>query len=235
MRVALLTTSLSCRIYFAEKVNNVHPFGLVVVEETAVKPPFDTAHPFETEQESYENSLFFKGGLPTMENVAATVRVSNINDGESLVAIQNYKPEVLILFGTRKAKPSILRLCPAIINLHRGDPERYRGLDSHLWQIYHRDFSPFVTTIHRVNDILDDGEIILQDSFSITKDLAIHKLRSRYVQSAVQLTVSSLDMFSRHGDFISRPQCKAGRYYSFMPAAIKETCATNYSRYIESL
>ena len=49
-----------------------------------------------------------------------------------------------------------------IFNLHGGDPEKYRGLDSHYWSIYHNDFKSLITTLHKVRPILDTGEIVLQ-------------------------------------------------------------------------
>ena len=32
--------------------------------------------------------------------------------------------------------------------------QKYRGLDSHYWSIYHKDFESLVTTLHRVTPIL---------------------------------------------------------------------------------
>ena len=46
------------------------------------------------------------------------------------------------------------------INLHGGDPEKYRGLDSHLWSIYHEDWASLVSTLHVVSKDLDAGDSI---------------------------------------------------------------------------
>ena len=37
--------------------------------------------------------------------------------------------------------------------------EKYRGLDSHLGALWHRDYSELKTCLHQLSDTLDDGDI----------------------------------------------------------------------------
>ena len=46
----------------------------------------------------------------------------------------------------------------------------YRGLDSDLWAIYHRDYKNIGVTIHMVDSELDTGEILYQENTPCIKE-----------------------------------------------------------------
>ena len=151
-------------------------------------------------------------------------------EGHGLFAIAE------IVFGTGKVSKQVIQVCPnGIINLHGGNPEEYRGLDSHLWAIYHHDFSGLVTTLHRINEELDDGDIILQMPIQLRPDMGLHELRRYNTDVCIEMVLSAFDMFNRQGYMIDRPQQKRGRYYSFMPSVIKEICLKYFNQYVVNL
>ena len=94
---------------------------------------------------------------------------SSIND-PAHSKIEELNPDMVIIFGTSKVSPNIIsiptKLC---LNLHGGAPEYYRGLDSHLWAIYHNDFENLITTMHFEPE-LDSGRIIFQEQLELSKD-----------------------------------------------------------------
>ena len=53
--------------------------------------------------------------------------------------------------------------------MHRGNLKKYRGLDSELWAIYHDDYKEIKTTIHKINEKLDNGRILLSKKPTLTK------------------------------------------------------------------
>ena len=111
-----------------------------------------------------------------------------------------------------------------IFNLHGGDPERYRGLDSHLWSIYHNDFTALLTTLHRLVSKLDTGDIVAKCSIPITRNLPLYKLQAMNTEICIKLTLNLIDTFVKYGNIASRPQRKLGRYYSAMPKDLKTIC-----------
>ena len=121
-----------------------------------------------------------------------------------------------------------------IINLHGGDPQRYRGLDSHLWAIYHEDWENIVTTLHILNKKLDDGDIIHQKKIELKNISCLSQLRAINTKACFELTVMSLETLSRFGYFFTRKQSSTGRYYSFMPSALKEVCVKKFSRFVRT-
>ena len=61
--------------------------------------------------------------------------------------------------------------------MHGGDPEYYRGLDSFLWAIYHKDFNKFYVTLHNVNNTFDSGGVIYKKKLTFnrkTQIISIH-------------------------------------------------------------
>ena len=146
------------------------------------------------------------------------------------------KPDVILVYGTRIIKNPLIRICPeGIINLHGANPEKYRGLDSHLWAIYHNIFDEFDVSLHRINSKIDDGEILGTAKIQIHKNLKLHMLRSENVKLCTALALKALNEFSRNFYFHSIPQKKKGRYYSFMPTELKEICFKKYNAFREKI
>jgi methionyl-tRNA formyltransferase len=236
MKIVVLTTQTTHHTYFVQELVKAFPLEIVFLECHTLKAPFETHHPFEEARDAYEREFFFAGREVRVADWGQTFEVESINDRQVLTRLQEIDPEVIIVFGAGKITPQLIRICPrGIVNLHGGDPEAYRGLDTHLWAIYHRDFAGLVTTLHHLNEELDDGDIILQAALPLTPGMPLHELRRSNTEICVKLTLSALDMYTRHGHFISRPQRALGRYYSFMPAALKEICRIRFEKYTESL
>ena len=80
------------------------------------------------------------------------------------------KPDLGVVFGTRKISKKIINLFKfGLINIHRGIVEKYRGLDSEYWALYHRDYKNIGITIHQVSEDLDTGKVIVQRKLKMKK------------------------------------------------------------------
>jgi methionyl-tRNA formyltransferase len=235
MRIIILTTEATHHTYFVREVVKVFPVEKVLVELKEVKAPFGIFHPYEKLRDSYEKDIFFCRKDTSLEDVCSITNVNSVNDPNSIKYLRELNPDIIIVFGTGKISSEMIQVCSqGIINLHGGDPEEYRGLDTHLWAIYHGDFASLITTLHHLNNELDDGDIILQGAFQIKSGMQFHELRRYNTEKCVELTLSAIDMYERYGRFISRPQRKCGRYYSFMPSSIKEICLNRFEKYISN-
>lgn len=206
--------------------------------ETAAAPeaPFPTRHAFEAERDRYERDSWF-GGVPTrIDQIAPTQTFGRLNDENAVRALAAYAPDVILVFGTCVLKPPMISIRPdRILNLHGGDPERYRGLDTHLWAIYHREFCGLVTTLHRLDAGVDTGDIVLQKAVTLTPGMGIHALRRANTETCVDLATSAIEMIRRTGEVAARPQRTTGRYYSAMPSALKDVCKTRFESYTAML
>jgi methionyl-tRNA formyltransferase len=139
-------------------------------------------------------------------------------------------PDATIVFGTGKLKAPVLSVQPErMFNLHGGDPQEYRGLDTHLWAIYHGDFSGLVTTLHRVAPALDDGDIVASAAVPLHRSMGLHELRAANTEVCLALTLAALTQLAEDGHVLSRRQSRAGRYYSFMPAILKDLVCAKFA------
>lgn len=236
MKIAVLTTQTPHHAYFVQELVKKFPLEIVLIERNHITAPFPVSHAFETKRNEYENEVFFGGNERMLAEFAPVTEVDSVNGKESVAQIDRISPDVIINFGTGKISKEVITRCPdGIINLHGGNPEEYRGLDSHLWAIYHKDFQQLISTLHRLNERLDDGQIIAQAPVPLKRDMKIYELRRYNTELCVKLTLSTLEMYQKNGEFTARPQQKQGRYYSFMPAPLKEICQNYFERYTSTL
>jgi len=233
LKLSVLTTETFHHIYFVQKLQEI--FGCVTVfsETRRRTPPFETRHPFEKLRDNFEQSKWFGHREATFSDYAQVYSFPSLNDKEAIKALEKESADLVVVFGTGLLNDSTIRACsPHIFNLHGGDPERYRGLDSHLWAIYHRDYKSLVTTIHRVDSRLDTGEIVFQAQIPLTAKMQLHELRAVNTEICVRLSVTTIDTYVRYGNVMSRPQRQVGRYYSAMPTQLKSVCCANFENYV---
>ena len=236
MKIAILTNETKHHAYFVREIKKTYEDLLVIIEKNVYRPKFETVHAFELEREKYEQKVWFNGEEILIKKFSDIISVQTVNEEKSINVLKNYKPEILVLFGTGILKKELISLFPdKILNLHGGDPEYYRGLDSHYWAIYHNDFTKLISTIHKVNESIDDGDIILQESLSLFPEMNLWELRRLNTEVCVKLALTTFEMYKMFGLFISRKQISKGRYYSFMPSELKETVLNNFDLHIKSL
>lgn len=236
MRVAVLTTQTPHHAWFvrelARDVDALH----VLIERDGVHAPFDTGHPFETTRDQDECAAWFGGNNPRLEEFAPSSACGNINDPAAAAVLRDLAPDLVLVFGTRKLLPPLIAAAgPLVLNLHGGDPEYYRGLDSHLWAIYHHDFANLVTTLHHLTEGLDQGAIVDARPVPLSRDMKLHQLRRVNTETALCLSRRAVQEYRDRGRLPARPQRCPGRYYSFMPAVLKELCVARFERHTASL
>jgi len=236
MRLVVLTTDTPHHLRFVQEIARHTAVAHILEETTGIKPPFDTAHPFETEREDYERSLWFSGGAPKLSDVAPVTRFANLNDAPAVDALAALAPDLTVVFGTRPLSAAVIDAAgPWPVNLHGGDPEAYRGLDTHLWAIYHGDFANLITALHVVNPGIDDGAIIAALPLPLARGMALHQLRAANTEVCITLVRQAVDALRETGRIVARPQRAKGRYYSFMPAVLKEICVGKFGKHTGSL
>jgi methionyl-tRNA formyltransferase len=212
MRIVALTTDTRHHAYWALKLAEAGVLGGVVLERRRTRAPFATHHPFEDAQAAFEAEAL---AAPAWADLAPVEEVEVVDEA-------TLTGDLAVSFGTgRIGRAMIERWDGRLLNLHGGDPERYRGLDSHLWAIYHGDFAGIVTTIHAVEPQLDTGAIVAREPVPLPDEL--HALRAANTRVCVDLTLRALDAPP------AVPQRTKGRYYSFMPAVLKDTCLRRWT------
>jgi len=199
----------------------------VIFETESIKPSFPTGPFYECEERKFENDSFFIDFDDDLDKVQVHY-VNTINSEQSISLINKISPSFAVIFGTRKISKKVTKLFEdGAINVHRGIASEYRGLDSNLWAIYHEDFNNLGVTIHKVNDVLDTGEIIYEEKLNVPFNSEIFQLRYYETLLATNLTMRAVEDYNL-GRIVSYKQEKLGRYYSFMPLVLKETITKKF-------
>ncbi len=236
MRLVILTTETLHHCHFVREVTATNPVDLVVLERDHPVAPFDTHHAFEDQRDAHERATWFGDGGASIEDFVETLEVKSANDHDAVDRLRRMQPEVIVVLGTAKLSRAVIDSCPhGIVNLHGGAPEYYRGLDSHLWAIYHCDYEHVQVTLHRVNERLDGGNIVAQRPLPLRRDMRIDELRRVNTELCVDLVRRALKRWERDRGFASRPQRHPGRYSSFMPTVLKELCKSKFAAYTRDL
>jgi len=233
--IAILSTDTPHHRYFINVLlDGGVPLQGCVFETEYVQAPFATGPLFEEEEKAFEEGSFFENVSKELDRVAIH-EVANINTPDGLEAIRSMAPTFAIVFGTRKLSPNVIDLFPnGLINVHRGIAQYYRGLDSDLWAIYHRDYGNIGVTIHKVDKELDTGAIAAQKRLVLDKTIRTHQLRYHTTVIAAELTLDAARQYL-DGCLVSAVQERVGRYYSFMPLSLKKIVRARFDKYCEGL
>lgn len=235
MRVMVLTTQTLHHAHFLQALAPGLSDLLVLAETDGLAPAYETAHPFELDRDRYESDLWFDGAEPSLQCFAETQWVANANDAEALDAIRSYAPDMIVDFGTGRLRAETIAAGSraAFLNLHGGNPEKYRGLDSHLWAIWHGQWSEIVTCLHRMEPTLDTGAILGISSLDLAGCEDLSHIRAVNTEACIRLTCDAIAQLHETGEIEARAQESRGRYYSFMPAVLKSQCVVKFRRFKE--
>lgn len=233
--IVVLSTDTAHHRYF---LNRIADAGIsvsgCVFETTSVQPPFETGPVFDDEEAAYEAAHFFENTRQDLERFDIR-SVPNFNEAEAHAEFAAFRPTLGVVFGARRLTPQTISMFPGgLINVHRGIAQAYRGLDSDLWAIYHRDYENLGTTIHLIDDRLDTGEIIAQERLDLTPDMRCHQIRFHTSVMATSMVITALQDYLA-GHLITREQQTEGRYYSFMPKVLKKIVAQRFDRHCAGL
>ncbi len=212
------------------------PVTRVFVETGELTPPFEIFHPLEEESKNYEKQTWFNGKPPSFTDITATEYFPSLSQPEAVRAMTAIRPDIMIVFGTRKLSTSVINVCPSgAFNIHTGDPEQYRGLDAHMWTIYHRDFDALSVALQRLATELDRGDILALKKVMIVPGMRLFQLRAASTETAIELSRQTVINFQSRGNLQSRPLQTIGRYYSFMPSVLKQLCVKRFERFTAQL
>ena len=203
---------------FEEKKIEIEKY---IFETTHVKPKFKVGPFLNIKTHMFEKKNFFKKYSNKIDTTKI-VKVKNINSINSERFLKKIKPDLAIVFGTRKIDKKIIsKFKFGLINVHRGIIEKYRGLDSDFWAVYHKDFNNIGATIHKVDENLDTGNVIDQKKLNLN-NIKIYQLKFYTTILAGNMLVNILKKFTKEHKFKFKNIKRNGRYYSFMPLEIKK-------------
>lgn len=231
MKIGILTTDTPHHRYFLNRLSLKFK-ELSIFFEDQVNPIPSKLTPFEKKRNKFEQNYVSKMITKINKNC---FNYSNIKN-KKLISIIKQNCDYIVVFGTSKIKGDILKIFKnKIFNLHGGNPEKYRGLDSHYWSIYHNDFSSLESTLHILDKNFDTGKIIFKKKLKINKNTKIFQLRMINTQLLTDITIKHLNNLLKKKKFICSKQKSTGRYYSYMPYELKKNIEKKFNSYLKKL
>ena len=226
--IAILTIKTTYHTFFENQIFKKYKNIINICETTYIKPKFQIDTIFEKKREIYEKKICFQNKRFNFKGKSYAIK--NINDNIIFKILKKHKIKYLIVFGTRKIRKEIIKKFKnKIFNLHGGNPQEFRGLDSHYWSIYHNNFNLY-SCLHKLSYKLDDGDIIFLKKIKLQKNMKIHQLRLKNTLYCVQMVLRLIYLIKNNKRIPSFKQKNQSRYYSFMPKVIKDIVEKKFKK-----
>ncbi len=95
--------------------------------------------------------------------------VSSINSPETVALLKEYRPDVVIVNGTRIISKEIIEAIDTLfINSHVGITPKYRGAHGGYWALTENDPQHCGVTVHLIDTGIDTGGVLFQDTIEVT-------------------------------------------------------------------
>jgi methionyl-tRNA formyltransferase len=211
-------------IYFVNRINEVHPVGLVVVEtpslKKTVKKKLRTAG-LAGLAESFRNKLcermnrrkhvddcnkHFGDKWYRLDPQIDLIEVENINETGVQQRLEMEKPQIILDHGTSIVKKHILETADLALNLHWGLSPYYRGTACTEWALINWDPLNIGVTIHKLAKVIDGGDIVAQARADVSADDTVHSLNMQLTRLGTELIIETLDRIKAHREVIFEPQ-----------------------------
>ena len=226
LKVLILTNQTTHHAFFIKNLLEADVNVQVILEE---KGGSKSSGSFFQEMQAYEKDIFFAGENQYIDKMVQSKQVSDINSQNTLDYLSKNQFDICYSFGVGLLKENTLSKLPSMrLNLHGGNIQNYRGLDSHIWSCYHKDLHGFLTTLHILSKNLDCGNIVQIGELDLSEISEMYMIRSLNTRMAIDLVLANLHAFNKLGSIISYSQTTKGRYYSRMPESLYEKSARNF-------
>ena len=230
LKVILLTTNTLHHRYLIEKINEIKNLELFIFFIDDKNSRFYPKSEFEQKENKFEKQNFFKKNLKITNKI---FHIKKINSIKTLNLIKKIKPNLGILFGTKKVDVKIINAFKKnIINIHRGIMQKYRGLDSEYWAIYNRDFNSVGATVHFVNKYLDKGKIIFEKKLLFKKNIKCYHLKYHTTLLATKYVIKVIKTLMKKNKLKVLKKQKNGKYYSNIDIERKKIACRNLQIYL---
>ena len=232
MKVIVVTTKTEHHNFFLNNLNVKDKDLFVIYEKNKVNHKYKTSHSILKKKKIFEKEIF---NNKTYKRKFNKISIKFINTNLFIKHVNSIKPKIIIFFGTSILKKKFLTKIKSkiLLNLHGGDPEYYRGLDTLLWTIFHKDYSRLYTTLHQVKAKVDSGDIYKKIRIKINKKTSIINMGIINTLNCIKLSNNFIIKLINKKKIMYKKQKTIGRYYSAMPSDLINVCNRNLKSYVK--
>jgi methionyl-tRNA formyltransferase len=139
-----------------------------------------------------------------------------INSKEFLTLVEELSPDLILSSQGHYLGKRLLKIPTyGIINKHAGMLPKYRGVYPVFWAMLN-DESEIGVTVHFMNEHMDDGAIILQETLPITEKDTFESLYQRVIDLTPKLFIKAIDAIEE-GNITIKPNDKEQATYFTFP------------------
>lgn len=222
-KIAILTTDTVHHKYFVEYLAKRYNVVQLILESRQISLNYEIHSVLDEKENAYENSLWFENRDVKIEDLAPCLTTNSTNNPLSIEALRKASPDIIIAFGVGKLDNALLSIAPErVLVIQATDSECYTGLDTLYWAAFHQDFSHMAACVNLVEVSRQQADKILKYYYTPSIDVDIYQLRSIFTLRAIDAIQDCIAMYHHFGQFISQPKNYEGRFYYFMPSALKD-------------
>jgi methionyl-tRNA formyltransferase len=146
------------------------------------------------------------------------IQIKNINSQDSLNFLREMNIDVIFSIAASQIfKKGILEL-PKLgcYNIHTSKLPKNRGMMPNFWSLYNYDVDPVsAVTIHKMNEALDDGDILLQEEFNLDSKEPLESLIKRTKNLSAEVFLKAINIIDKGESKLSKNDSSKASYNTF--------------------
>ncbi|PIW29032.1 MAG: hypothetical protein COW30_05880 [Rhodospirillales bacterium CG15_BIG_FIL_POST_REV_8_21_14_020_66_15] len=231
VRIALLTTKSVPAVQCARTLAAAYDLCGILVRTAFPSLPFATTHALDDQQAAFEAETWFGGKAPALSDFAPVFPVTNMAGIDAAAAIRDLGPDAVVALSTGRLGQEILDMMGTrAIVLHAGNPQDYRGADTHLWAVYHGEEARLECVVQYAATEVNTGAILVNAPADLPSGLPLDGLRKVVTDGCIAGAMKVLKFFDEGGMLSVNRLQRQGKVYTPMPAALKDYCVQQYAR-----
>ena len=200
MKIVVLTSNSLRHKFLANTLSSYCDDALIISECKPQTSSFDDSKNYtkienhfllrdKTEKSFFPNDNYF---------ISKTLPIlyKEVNSPYVYKVIKNFKPDILIIFGSSIIKEPLISLLPTghIINLHLGISPYYRGSGTNFWPFVNNELEYLGSTILHLDAGIDTGDIICHVRPKIELNDNVHTLGCKIIKSSVESLIKIIKL-----------------------------------------
>jgi methionyl-tRNA formyltransferase len=168
----------------------------------------------------------FKGKLPgifstrhiILKNGVKIFEIKNINSEESINFLKNLNIDIIFSIAASQIFKKVVLELPKLgcYNIHTSKLPKNRGMMPNFWSLYNYDVDPVsAISIHKMNEELDDGEILIQKTFTLNPKESLDTLIRRTKKMSAEIFLEAIDIIERGNFELIKNDANLATYNTF--------------------
>jgi len=179
---------------FSVRMDMIKKYGLVRALNKLLYNKYRSHFIHEKREAVLRRRLFPGDSKVEYADDVPTLEVPDINDQSCKDFITRLHPDIIAVCGTTVLKPGVFQLSSkGTINIHVGITPEYRSADPIFWALYHGEPDKVGVTIHFVDQGIDTGDIIYQETVEVTKEDDPATIYAKCIQRGAELMSQAIE------------------------------------------